>query len=90
MSTRRPDSHGCRFPSEIVSSAVWRSHRFSLSLHEVEEQLSERGVTVGDEAVRECCLKFASSFAKRRRHHRLSVNADGRYDPGAQDTRRHA
>jgi putative transposase len=53
MSTRSSDSHGDRFPPEIVSYAVWRSHRFSLSLHDGEELLPERGVTVGYEAVRQ-------------------------------------
>jgi transposase-like protein len=90
MSTRSSDSHGYRFPPEIVSTAVWRSHRFSLSFHDVKELLSEYGVTVGYEAVRLWCLQCAPSFAKKLRHNRLSDNVDGRYDPEAQDTRRHA
>jgi transposase-like protein len=69
---------------------VGRSLRFSLSFHDVKELLSERGVTVGYEVVRLWRLKFASSFAKKLRYNRLSDNADGRYDPEAQDTRRHA
>jgi hypothetical protein len=48
------------------------------------------GVTVGYEAVRRWCLPCARCFAKRLRHNRLSYTADGRYDPQAQDTRRHA
>ena len=90
LSTRSPDSHGDRFPPEMVSNAVWRSHHFALSLHDVKELLSEHGVTVGYEAVRLWCLKCAPSFATQLRHNRLSYTADGRYDPEAQDTRRHA
>ena len=90
LRTRSPDSHGDRFPPEIVSDAVWRSHRFSLSVYDVKELLSERGVTVGYEAVRQWCLKFAPSFATKLRHNRLSYHADGRYDPEAHDPRRHA
>ena len=90
MSTRSPDYHGDRFPPEIVSNALWRSHPFSLSFHDVKELLSEHGVTVGYEAVRLWCLPCAPSFAKKRRHNRLSSKADGRYDPEAQNTRRHA
>ena len=59
-----------RFPPEIISHAVWLYHRFSLSFREVEELLAERGVTVSYEAVRQWCLKFGSTFAKRLRHRR--------------------
>jgi putative transposase len=90
MSTRSPDSYGYRFPPEIGSNAVWLSHRFYLSFHDVKELLSEYGVTVGYEAVRLWCLQCAPSFAKKLRYNRLSYNADGRYDSEAQDTRRHA
>ena len=89
MSTRSPDYHGYRFPPEIGSNAVWLSHRFYLSFHDVKELRSEYGVTVGYEAVRLRCLPCASSFAKKLRHNCLSYKADGRYDPEAQDTRRH-
>jgi transposase-like protein len=52
MRTRSPDYHGERFPPEIGSNAVWRSHPFSLSFHDVNELLSEYGVRVSYEAVR--------------------------------------
>lgn len=73
MSTQSPDFHGYRFPSEIISSAVWLYHRFCLSLRDVEELLAERGVTVSYKAVRQWCLKFGPSFAKklRQRQERL-------------------
>ncbi len=42
-----------RFPSEIISHAVWLYHRFCLSFREVEELLAERGITVTYETVRQ-------------------------------------
>ena len=47
---------------------MWLSHRFCLSLRDVEELLADRGVTVSYEAVRQGCLKFEHSFAKKLRH----------------------
>ena len=45
--SQRPDTpHGRRFPSEIISHAVWLYHVFSLSLRDVELLLAERGVIV--------------------------------------------
>ena len=57
-----------RVPPKIISHAVWLCHRFSLSLREVEELLAERGITVSYEAVRQRCLKFGHTFAKKLRH----------------------
>ena len=59
-----------RFPPEIISHAVWLYHRFSLRFREVEELLAERGVIVSYEAVRQWCLKFGQTFAKKQRHRR--------------------
>ncbi len=71
MSSRTTrDYRNHRFPPEIIAHAVWLYHRFSLSFREVEELLAERGVTVSYEAVRQWCLKFGSTFAKRLRHRR--------------------
>lgn len=33
-----------RFPPEIIRHAVWLYHRFTLSMHDVEELLTERGL----------------------------------------------
>ncbi len=62
-----------RFPPGIISHTVWLYHRFSLSFREVEELLAERGVTVSYEAMRQWCLKFGQTFAKKvwQRHGRL-------------------
>ncbi len=68
MSTQNPNYHGYRFPPEIISYAVWLYHRFCLSFRDVEELLAERGVTVSYEAVRQWCLKFGPSFAKKLRY----------------------
>jgi putative transposase len=49
--------HGHRFPSEIISHAVWLYFRFTLSFRDIEELLAARGVIVTYEAVRQWCLK---------------------------------
>jgi putative transposase len=38
--------NGDRSPSEIVRQAIWLYLRFSLSFRNVEDFLSERGITV--------------------------------------------
>jgi putative transposase len=68
MSTQSPDYRGYGFPPEIISYAMWLYHRFCLSFRDVEELLANRGVTVSYEAVRQWCLKFGPSFAKKLRH----------------------
>ena len=47
-----PSYRGHRYPTEIISHAVWLYFRFSLSLRDVEELLAERGVTVTYETIR--------------------------------------
>ena len=68
---RTPDPYrGFRFPSEIISHAVWLWHCFGLSLGEVETVLAERGVVVSHESVGARGLRFGHAFAaalKRRR-----------------------
>jgi hypothetical protein len=49
-----------RFPSEVVSYAVWAYHRSYLSLRDISDLLAERGVTVTYESIRVC-------FSARRR-----------------------
>ena len=41
-----------------------------MTFRQVEELLAERGVIVSYEAVRQWCLKFGSTFAKRLRQRR--------------------
>ena len=54
-----------RFPSAIISHAVWLYHRFCLSYREVEELLAERGIIVTYESIRRWCLKFGLAYARR-------------------------
>ncbi len=56
--------HGHRFPSEIISHAVWLYHRFCLSFRDVEDLLAERGITVSYETIRQWCRKFGTDYAR--------------------------
>ncbi len=65
-----PDYKGYRFPSEIISHAVWLYFRFSLSFRDVEELLAQRGIVVTYETVRQWCLKFGQIYANELRRRR--------------------
>jgi len=54
-----------RFPSEILQHAVWFYYRFNLNHRDIEDLLSERGITLSYEAIRLWCNKFGSEYAKR-------------------------
>ena len=56
---------GYRFPSQIISYAVWAYHRFCLSFRDVEDLLAERGIIVSYETIRQCCEKFGLDYARR-------------------------
>jgi putative transposase len=43
---------GYRYPSQIISHAVWLYHRFTLSFRDIEELLAARGITVSYETIR--------------------------------------
>ena len=86
----KPSYHRHRFPSEIISHAVWLYHRFCLSFREVEELLAERGITVTYETVRQWCQKFGPKYARqlKKRQGRLgdvgitsATAAQGRHFP---------
>ena len=53
MSSHAPSYHGYRFPSEIISHAVWLYYRFALSFRDVEDLLAQRGITVTYETIRQ-------------------------------------
>ena len=55
---------GHRFPPEIISTAVWLYHRFSLSFRDVEDLMAQRGVVVSYESVRRWCLKFGPQYQR--------------------------
>jgi len=60
-----------RFPSDIISYAVWLYYRFNLSQRDIEDLLAERGITVSREAIRLWCIKFGAKYASRlKRRHR--------------------
>ena len=65
MNTTKPSYQRHRFPSQIISHAVWLYHRFCLSFREVEELLAERGITVTYETVRQWCRKFGPDYARK-------------------------
>lgn len=57
-SYRRP-----RFAPDSIAQAVWLYRRFTLSYRDVEELLTERGVTVTYETIRQWCHKFGQGYA---------------------------
>lgn len=61
----QPRLKGHRFPREVISYAVWISHRFALSLRDVEDLLAERGIVVSYETIRAWVGKFGTQMAKR-------------------------
>jgi len=56
---------GYRFPTEVISYAVWLYFRFPLSLRMVEEMLAARSIEVTYETLRQWALKFGQHAAKR-------------------------
>ena len=62
--------HGYRFPSDIISHAVWLYHRFCLSFRDAEDLLAQRGIVVTYETIRHWCQTFSSAYARRLRHRR--------------------
>src|SRR6185369_15544478 len=68
--TSAPRYKNHRFPTEIISHAVWLYFRFCLSFRDVEELLLERGVIVTYEAIRKWCRKFGQQYANQLRRRR--------------------
>jgi len=64
---------GYRFPSEIISYAIWAYHRFCLSFRNVEDLVAERGILVSYETIRLWCQKFGVDYVRKlkRRQGRL-------------------
>jgi len=65
MKKPTPSYQRHRFPSEIISHAVWLYHRFCLRFREVEELLAERGLIVTYGTVRQWCRKFGPAYARK-------------------------
>ena len=70
MTSPSPRYRGYRFPSDVISHAIWLYYRFGLSFRAVEDLLAERGVTVTYEAIRQWCLTFGLDYARRLRRGR--------------------
>ena len=70
MSQQTSRYRGYRFPPEVISHAVWVYHRFSLSFRDVEDLLTERGIIVTYETIRQWCLSFGLDYARRLRTRR--------------------
>ncbi len=70
MSSQAPSYHGYRFPSEIISHAVWLYYRFALSFRDVEDLLAQRSITVTYETIRQWCLTFGAAYVRALRHRR--------------------
>jgi putative transposase len=64
MNTSNQLYRGYRFPSEIISHAVWLYHRYCLSFRDVEDLLAERGIVVSYETIRSWCNKFGPTYAR--------------------------
>jgi putative transposase len=54
----------------VFGHAVWRYHRFVLSLRDVEELMLARGVMLTWEAIRCGCAKFGPGYATQLRRRR--------------------
>src|SRR5918994_1488945 len=74
MNTLPPPSYKRhRFPSEIISHAVWLYFRFSLSYRDVEELMAARGIVLTYETIRQWCRKFGQQYANRLRRRRAQT-----------------
>jgi putative transposase len=61
---------GYRYPSHIISHAVWLYHRFTRSFCDIEELLAARGITVSYETIRNWCHKFGPMYCSQIRKNR--------------------
>jgi putative transposase len=61
---------GYRYPSQIISHAVWLYHRFRLSFRDIEELLAARDIIVSYETIRNWCDKFGQRYCRQIRKNR--------------------
>jgi putative transposase len=81
--SRHPRYARHRFPTEIISHAVWLYFRFPLSLPMVEEMLAAQGILVSHESVRQWTLKFGQSFANQLRRRLPAAGHKWHHDEAA-------
>ncbi len=67
---RKISYSGYRFPPEIIRQTIWLYLRFTLSLRDVEDLLSERGIEVSHETVRRWVNHFGPIIAAQLRKRR--------------------
>ena len=66
--TSDPDKpQGYRFPAAVIQYAIYLYHRFTLSYRDVQELLSERGVSITHETTRAWCDRFAPDITEQLR-----------------------
>jgi putative transposase len=75
---------GYRYPPQIIRHAVWLYHRFTLSLCDIEELLSARGIIVSDETIRNWCDKFGQKYCSQIRRSRGQLGDTWYRVPGVQ------
>jgi putative transposase len=80
MTNKQLSYHGYRFPSQIISHAVWLYYRFCLSVRAVKDLLAERGITVSYESIRQWCLQFGPEYARRLKRRRGRLGDTGYLD----------
>ena len=68
---------GYRFPSEIISHAVWLYPRFYLSFRDVEDLLAERGIIVSYETIRSWCNTTAQRTPEQSRNVEAHLETHG-------------
>jgi transposase-like protein len=69
-----------RFPAAVILHAVWLYFRFALSLRDVEELLSARGIDVSYETTRCWTIKFGPQIARRLKRRRPAPSPRWRLD----------
>ena len=77
-----------RFPSAIIGHAVWLYCRFTLSFHDVEDLLAQRGIIVSYETVRHWCQTFGLAYARRLRRGRGRMGDHFQCGRGTQEIER--
>jgi putative transposase len=61
---------GYRYPSQIISHAVWLYHRFTFSFRDIEELLAAKGIAVSVKTVKNWCDNFGQRYYSQIRKNR--------------------
>ena len=78
--TRSLSFKGCRFPPDVIKHSVRLYFRFTLSLHDVEEVLAQRGIEVIYETIRCWVNQFGPLIAANIRRRRGPPTGPWRLD----------